>query len=249
MDLSIVIPALNEAAKIADDVQAAAGFIQKAGLEGEVIVVDDGSTDSTSSAARSAPLPEGAALQVIRSERNRGKGSAVRQGVLASQGEVVLFADSGTCVPYQEALPYIHLLRRGELDLAWASRRLPQTVILRDRPWRRRILSRLFHLAAVCLAGLPRWISDSQCGFKLYRGETARRLYRDCRTRGFLFDLEIILRARNLGLRMREFPVTWTCDLDTRLRPGSQAPRVIKELLQVRRFSREKSPGDPSGKP
>ena len=248
MDISVVIPALNEAAKISRDLQAAARFFREAGFRGEVIVVDDGSTDGTSRTASDTEVPQEAEIRVITLEENRGKGFAVRTGILASRGDIVLFADSGTCVPFGNALPMIEKLRQGELDMAWASRRHKDTVIKRNRSWGRRLLSRLFHEAAVLLAGLPRWISDSQCGFKLYRGDVARRLYRACRTHGFMFDLEIILRARVQGLRMAEFPVEWTCDLDTRLRPGTQAPRVLKELIRVRRLAAsEESAGDPTG--
>jgi dolichyl-phosphate beta-glucosyltransferase len=241
-DISVVIPALDEARKIRKDVESAAAFFQESGLRGEVIVVDDGSSDGTDAAARGASVPAGMELKVIRLEKNRGKGFAVRTGVMASQGDVVLFADSGSCVPYADALPQIRRIRAGELDVALASRRHPQTVIHRDRPWKRRFLSRVFHLAAVLVAGLPRGISDPQCGFKLYRGDAARELYSACRTSGFLFDLEIILRARRRGMRMEEFAVRWTCDLDTRLRPGSDAPLVLRELLQLRRLSGGRSP-------
>jgi dolichyl-phosphate beta-glucosyltransferase len=247
-DISVVIPALDEAQKIRQDVESAAAFFRDSGLRGEVIVVDDGSSDGTAAAAREAEVPSGTELRVIRLERNRGKGFAVRTGVLASSGEVVLFADSGNCVPYANALPLIRRIRAGELDVALASRRHRETVIHRDRPWKRRLLSRLFHLAAVLVAGLPRGISDSQCGFKLYRGDAARELYRACRTSGFMFDLEIILRAQKRGLRIAEFPVEWTCDLDTRLRPGSDAPRVLRELLKVRRLIRKNTGGRPPGK-
>jgi dolichyl-phosphate beta-glucosyltransferase len=235
-DLSIVIPALNEARKIRRDVESAAAFLEEAGLSGEIFVVDDGSTDGTSEAARSSQIPPGTEVRVIRLEGNQGKGRAVRAGVLASRGEVVLFADSGSCVPFEDALPQFHRILEGEVDVALASRRHRETVIRRNRPWKRRLLSRLFHWAAVFVTRLPRGIRDSQCGFKLYRGVSARELFRACRTSGFLFDLEIILRARQAGLRIAEFPVEWTCDLDTRLRPGSDAPRVLRELLEIRRL-------------
>ena len=139
-DISVVIPALDEARKIRKDVESAAAFFRDSGLRGEVIVVDDGSSDGTDTAAREASVPAGMELKVIRLEKNRGKGFAVRTGVMASQGDVVLFADSGSCVPYADALPQIRRIRAGELDVALGSRRHPQTVIHRDRPWRRRFL-------------------------------------------------------------------------------------------------------------
>jgi hypothetical protein len=146
----------------------------------------------------------------------------------------VLYADSGTCIPYANALTVIRRIAAGELDMALASRRLKGTIIRRDRPLRRRIISRLFHRSAVMIAGLPRWITDSQCGFKVYEGKAARKLFAGLATPGFLFELEIILKALRRGYRLEEFPVEWTCDLDTRLRPVSQARGVLKELLKVR---------------
>jgi dolichyl-phosphate beta-glucosyltransferase len=121
-----------------------------------------------------------------------------------------------------------------------ASRRLKGTVICRDRPRKRRVLAWLFRKAALLIARLPRWITDSQCGFKIYRGELARELYAGLETTGFLFELEIILKALKKGLAVEEFPVTWTCDLDTRVRPASQAVPLLKELLAVRKIMNRK---------
>jgi dolichyl-phosphate beta-glucosyltransferase len=234
MDISIVIPAFNEAGKIGRDVEAAASFLCENGFGGEVIVVDDGSSDDTAGEARRANVPSPIQKVVLRLESNSGKGAAVRRGILESGGEVVLYADSGTCIPYANALPVIKRIATGELDIALASRRLKGTLIRRNRPLRRRIISRLFHRAAVIVAGLPRRITDSQCGFKVYQGKAARELFAGLATPGFLFELEIILKALRRGLRIKEFPVEWTCDLDSRLRPASQAKGVLKELLKVR---------------
>ena len=237
-DISIVIPAFNEAAKIAGDIEDAARFFEKHGFSGEVIVADDGSTDGTSVAARSAKAPPSVRLETVRLGQNAGKGFALKAGILASSGGVVIFADSGTCVPYGDALPWIRRIREGELDIAMASRRLEQTVIRRDQPLGRRLLGRAFRLAAIMIVGLPRRITDSQCGFKIYGGDVARALFAGLETPGFLFELEIILKALRLGYRIEEFPMTWTCDPDTRMRPASQARGIFRELFAVRRIVR-----------
>ncbi len=252
MDLSIVIPALNEASKIRFDVEAAAGFIDREKMTGEIIVVDDGSTDGTSQEARKASIPPSVSLQVIRLEKNKGKGFAVKTGILTSRGDVVLFADSGTCVPYANALPQIEKIRAGDVDIAIASRRLKETVIKRNRSILRRVLSWIFRQAALMLTDLPRRITDTQCGFKIYDGAVARELFQGCVTYGFMFELEVLLRALKRGYRIEEFPVEWTCDLDTRLKPAGDAVNVLKELLKVRSLIKEEKSDeqkDSTGKP
>jgi len=239
MDLSIVIPAYNEESKIKRDVEQAALFLNQHSMEGEIIVVDDGSEDRTVEAVSKAQAGPSAELNIIPLQKNRGKGFAVKTGILASKGEVVLFADSGTCVPYENALPSIKRIRDGEVDIALASRYAKETIIRRNRPLPRRILSRLFHWAAVWIAGLPKKISDSQCGFKIYNGDVGRELFSQCLITGFLFDLEIILRALKKGCSITEFPVEWTCDLDSRLRPASQAKQVLKDLIKVRKIAKQ----------
>jgi len=239
MDISIVIPAYNEAGKIGRDVEAASTFLRESGFGGEVIIVDDGSTDDTAGEARRTAVAPPIRKTVLRQESNSGKGAAVRRGILESRAEVVLYADSGSCIPFANALPVIKRITAGELDIGLASRRLKGTAIRRDQPLRRRIISRLFHRAAVLVAGLPRWITDSQCGFKVYQGKAARELFAGLSTPGFLFELEIILKALRRGFRLEEFPVEWTCDLDTRLRPASQAGGVLKELLRVRSLAKK----------
>lgn len=233
MDLSIVIPAYNEAHKIARDIAAASEFLQRHHLSGEVIIADDGSHDGTSDAARKCVAPAGIGLQVL-SLPHRGKGAAVRDGMLATHSDYAMFADSGVCVPYDDALQGLTMIRDGECDIANGSRKLPESKIESPQSFYRRTLSRMFRWAVAHYMSLPPGLSDTQCGFKVYRGEVARELYAACHTAGFMFDLEILIRARVAGYTVAEFPVHWAWDRDSRLKPARILLRTLLDLRDVK---------------
>jgi len=235
MDLSIVIPAYNESTKITSDVKAAAKFLQNSNLQGEIIVVDDGSTDSTDQVAQKVKVLTSVKLKVVCCEQHRGKGYAVRTGMSQTTGKYVMFADSGLCVPFGNALPGLEMLQDGSCDIAHGSRKLQESDILRDQPWRRQVSSRLFKWLTRRLVQIPDELSDTQCGFKLYKGDVARKLYSQCITDGFMFDVEIILRAQKKGYRIKEFPIEWTCDLDSRLSLARVPWPVFSELRAIKR--------------
>ena len=115
------------------------------------------------------------------------------------------------------ALLGLEMLRDDACDLAHGSRRHIASDILKSQPWYRRMLSRAFKATVRMLLRVPRELTDTQCGFKMYRGDVARELYGQCITDGFMFDIEVILRAAKKGYRIAEFPVEWTCDIDSRL--------------------------------
>jgi dolichyl-phosphate beta-glucosyltransferase len=235
MDLSIVIPAYREAGKIGHDVEAAGAFLVSAGLSGEVIVVDDGSDDGTREAALAAPLPAGIERQVLSYQPHRGKGFAIRTGMKAARGEFAMFADSGSCVPFENALRGLAMIRSGACDIAQGSRKLPDSTIRRPQTFRRRVLSRMFRAVVRRFMGTPRDLTDTQCGFKIYRGDVARELFAESECDGFMCDIDILLRALRHGYRVREFPVEWRCDLDSRLHPARGAAGTFAELAAIKR--------------
>lgn len=235
MELSIVIPVLNESGKIGEDIEAAAEFLESEKLAGEIIVVDDGSTDNTAEVARNTQIASTVNLSVIRSEENRGKGWSVRAGVLESKGGFVMFADSGSCVPYKNALRGLRLLRDGQCDIAHASRKLVESSIERYQSWYRRVCSGIFRFVIICLMGISKELTDSQCGFKIYRGDVARELYSSCIIEGFMFDVEIILRAQKCGYKIKEFPIEWTCDRDSRLSVMYNSRIMLSELMTIKK--------------
>lgn len=237
MDLSIVIPALDESKKIGRDIKEAAAFLEGNDLTGEIIVVDDGSKDNTAEVARNALIdpPAGIKVKVERYAQHRGKGYAIRTGIKQTSSEYVMFADSGRCVPYGDVLRGLELLKSGVCEIAHGSRKMNGCHIERTQSLYRRICSKLFHWFVIYYMKVPAEFSDTQCGFKIYKGDVARHLYGDCITEGFIFDVEIILRAQKEGYRIKEFPIDWTCDRDSRLSPTRSSWRVLSELITIKR--------------
>ena len=235
MDISVIIPALNEQHKIVQDIEETANFLAQSNLSGEIIVVDDGSRDKTSDLANKSILPPSVSLKVITFKQHHGKGFAVRTGVLDSQGNFVMFMDSGRNVPLTYILTGLELIQSGSCDIAIGSRHLPGSIIYKPLIWYRRLFSIIFRIVVKFYLNIPKHLTDTQCGFKIYQGKVARELYASCISNGFIFDVEIILRAQNKGRCMREFEIEWTCDRDTRLSISS-TPIMIKELIDLKKI-------------
>jgi len=235
MDISIIIPAFEESRKIGRDIEAAAAFIESNHLAGEIIVVDDGSRDNTATAAKNVETSPAIPLKVVRLHHHRGKGCAIRTGIKETSGEYAMFADSGCCVPYRNVLRGLRLLKSEVCDIAHGSRKLPESKILKSQGWYRRTCSLTFRWFINNVMKIPFELTDTQCGFKIYRGDVARTLYNQCITDGFMFDVEIIMRARKQGYRIKEFPIEWTCDNDSRLSPTRSLWHILFELITIKR--------------
>lgn len=235
MDLSMIIPVWNERPKVVRDIRQAADFLVRNKLRGEILVVDDGSSDGTAQTARSAGIPDSVRLEVIASSEHCGKGFAVKTGMLRAQGKIALFIDSGSCVPHEDILTGMACIRSGRCEIAHGSRFLKESEILKPQNPRRRIGSFLFRHFIRFYVNAPTHLTDTQCGLKLYRGETARRLFSACETEGFMFDIEIILRAQEQGARICEFPIHWSSDPDSRLCLSRALFSVFKELYEIKK--------------
>ncbi len=236
MDLSIVIPVFNESAKIAKDISTATAFLHENRMEGEIIVVDDGSVDDTVKSAKNAEshMPNNTILEVIRTE-HRGKGHAIRTGMKATHGDYVMFADSGGCVPFMDTFRGLQLIKDNECDIAHGSRKMKGCHIIRKQNAYRRICSKLFHWLVIKDMGVPAELTDTQCGFKIYRGDVGRNLYSQCFIDGYTIDIEVVLRALKEGYKIKEFAIDWICDPDSRLLPVRNSWQILRELLQIRR--------------
>jgi len=237
MRLSIVIPAFDESGKIGGDIKSACEFLRGKDFAGEIIVVDDGSEDKTAEEAIKAgrDCRGTVEVKVIRNENHRGKGYAIRCGIKQTSGDYVMFADSGNCVPYDNVSRGMELITSSQCDIAHGSRKLAGVEIVRGQGLYRHICSALFHWFVVHIIRVPAELTDTQCGFKIYKGDVARELYGECITDGFMFDIEIILRAMKRGYKIKEFPVYWTCDRDSRLSPAKSVRRILAELIRIKR--------------
>lgn len=235
MDLSIIIPVFNEGKKIEKDLQQAAQFLFSQKMTGEIIISDDGSTDDTLHFLNNIEIDPPISLKILDNRDHKGKGYAVKAGIMESSSDLILFIDSGSCVPYSDLLPGINMIRTGQCDIAHGSRFMKDSKITRKKQWYRRIMSSAFRRFIHLWARIPEHLTDTQCGLKIYKKEAAFKLYQLCITEGFMFDIEIILRAVKAGYKIREFPITWTADLDSRLSPAASFFQMISELGSIKR--------------
>jgi len=208
--LSIVIPAYNESARIGKTLRELLAYLEDQPGGGEVIVVDDGSKDDTTGVAegvfkeRPARNVEG---RVIRVEPNRGKGHAVRTGLLAARSRVAAFFDADLSMPVTETPKLVEPIRSGQYDVVFGSRALDRRLIGTHQPWAREQSGRVFNLVMKVLTGLP--FKDTQCGFKAFRMDVCRAVVEGALIDRFGFDVELLFIAHRAGLRMLEYPVRW----------------------------------------
>jgi len=230
--LSVVIPAYNEEAKIKQDLESLFAYLRQQPYATEALVVDDGSADRTAEIARGMAGP-GRDLRVLGLARNQGKGRAVKTGIMAARGRYILVVDAGSCVPYENLERGLGLLEAGGCDAALGSRAAAGALIRQRQPLHRRLGAWVFR-RVLCAAMGVRGVTDTQCGFKLFERDAALAIFSRNRINGFMFDVETVLNARRLGVRLAEFPVDWTNDLDTRFRLVRGSLRNIKDLIRLR---------------
>jgi dolichyl-phosphate beta-glucosyltransferase len=232
--LSIVVPAYNEAARLGASLRTILAYLHQRREESELIVVDDGSNDDTAVVAEQSLADSGAvATRVIRYEANRGKGHAVRVGLLAAGANIALFSDADLSTPITEAPKLIDPIRNGECDLTFGSRALDRSLIGVHQPWRREQGGRVFNLIVRLATGLPFW--DTQCGFKAFRLNVCRPLIEAAQIDRFGFDVELIYLAHLAHLRLREVPVRWNHDPASKVEVMRDSFRMVDEVRRIRR--------------
>lgn len=235
-DVSIVIPAYAEEHRIGRAVTALRRFAGGFPRLREVIIVVEPSGDRTVEVAHEAadgdPL-----IRMHVEEGHRGKGYAVRLGMLMAEGDLVFFMDTDLSVPLSHVAPFVGVFDgQPGTDIVIGNRRLPSSVIARHQSWLRERAGRCFNRAVRAL-GLSA-STDTQCGFKAFRREAAREIFGRAQIDGFAFDTEILLLAQRLGCHIEERPVEWFNDHESKFRALSDGWRSLRDLWRVRRMFR-----------
>ena len=206
-------------------------FFRDRGIEGEIILADDGSTDATAAVFQRAEVAHsrlGLTFKLLRLP-HRGKGAAIRAGVEAATGDPIVFLDADLTIPVEIVDLFMGALDTGA-DIAIASRYVPGSIV--DRPWWRRVMGDIYRALVHLL--VPTNIRDTQCGGKMYTAEAAKDLFARQRLNGFAFDAEVLFLAQREGYTVREVPFALRQHRETRIDFLADAPKMLRDLFVIR---------------
>jgi len=226
VDLSVVIPAYNEADRLGPSLERALAYVERRGLDAEILVADDGSRDRT---VEIASFYADRGVRVIRLPENRGKGAAVKAGVAASRGQRILVSDADFSTPIEE----IEKLeaRLPEAEVVIGSRSVPGADIVERQPFYRELMGKTFN--RIIRLFWVRGLADTQCGFKLLAGEPGRAIGRELTIEGFAYDVELIWLARRHGLRVAEVGVVWRNSAASKVHPLRAPIAMLWDLARM----------------
>jgi dolichyl-phosphate beta-glucosyltransferase len=236
MDVSLIIPAYNESDRIGASLEKSLEWARQQAFSVEILVVDDGSRDNT---VEVVERHVGETIRLLAQPKNKGKGAAVRRGMLEATGTYRIFSDADFSTPITEAPKVLEQLK--SFDVVIGSRAIDASFIKEHQPWYRESMGKAFNFLVQALA-VP-GIHDTQCGFKGFRADAARAIFSRTKIDGFGFDVEVLFLARRLGLTIREIPVEWYNDPRSTLNPVADSLKMLRELLQVRRLHRTEDRG------
>jgi len=228
--LSVVIPMYNEAARFPQAAPRLLAYLQAQPYAYEIVVVSDGSTDETIAVAR-RELAADPALRVIENAPNRGKGHALRTGMTAAQGDIVLFTDADLSTPVEELDKFWPWLDQG-YEVVIGSRKMAGAQLTRRQPLLRETLGKVFTALSDVLA--TRNISDVTCGFKCFSRSAAHDLFRRGRINDWSYDAEILFLAQWRNYRLKEVPVRWHDEQGSKVHMLRDGLRALRGLLRIR---------------
>jgi len=224
--ISLVIPAYNEEKLIVSSIKNILTYMLKNKYNFEVIVVDDGSKDKTKEKVRSIKDKH---VKLLSYKPNKGKGHAVKKGMLAAKGDLLLFLDADLSTPIEEIEKFIPQTKK--YDVVIASRALKESKIKVHQPFYRELIGKVFNKMVQLLAV---WgIKDTQCGFKMFTRKAANIIFKRQRIHGWAFDVELLFIAKKYRLRIKETPVTWINEGDSRVSPIKSSIQMFIQILKI----------------
>jgi len=229
--ISVVIPAYNEENRISKTLYGIHDYLKTKDYDYEVIVVDDGSLDGTVLKAQESSLFKAGKLKIIKNGVNAGKGRAVKNGILNSSGELVLFSDADLSTPIREVDKFIEYINSGS-DMVIGSRSVLNSSVIVHQPWYRELMGKTFNLFVKLFV---MWgFNDTQCGFKLFRGDLAREIARHMRIDGFAFDVEMLYIAKAKKYNVKECGVTWENSPESKVKLFHGPVSMFFDLFKIK---------------
>ncbi|OAT83688.1 hypothetical protein A6M21_07580 [Desulfotomaculum copahuensis] len=228
--MSLVIPAYNEAARLPGTLHRVLGYLKRQPYRWELIVVDDGSTDDTAGICETHEP-----VRLIRNKVNMGKGYSVARGMLAARGERVIFTDADLAAPVEEIKKILVALDCADVAIGRRQTRVDQGIT-------RETLGKLFAYLTRMITGLP--FTDTQCGLKGFTLDAARAVFPRLTCRRFAFDVEALMLAQKLGLKVAEIPVAWRHVPGSKVSPVNDGWQMLKDTWRIRRELGELRAGD-----
>jgi dolichyl-phosphate beta-glucosyltransferase len=233
IELSIVIPVFNEENRVVDTLVQSETYLKSKRIPAEIIVVDDGSSDQTISVVEVFRKKKKLSkrLRIIRQPINRGKGAAVKAGVMAAKGQVVLYMDADNSTPLSEYEKFRGLLEKGT-DVVVGSRAVDRSLVKVHQPFYREAMGRIFNLfvQAVAIPG----VQDTQCGFKAFRRTAVRAIFPLQTIERFGFDVEVLYIARKKGFQISETPVHWINSPYSKVHVFRDSLEMLTDLIVIR---------------
>lgn len=228
MKISIVIPAYNEEKRIQKCLIEIDLFCKKRFEDYELIVVDDGSKDKTNEKAKQLKNKK---IKILKNTQNKGKGYSVKRGMLKSKYPLILFSDADLATPIEELPPMIEWINKG-YDLIIASRNMKGSNIVAKQPFYRQIAGKMFALFVRIFA--VQGFKDTQCGFKLFKEEAGKKIAKLQTIERFSFDVEMLIIAKKLGFKIKEVPVKWTNDINSKVNLKKDVFKMFKDIIKIR---------------
>ncbi len=231
--ISIIIPAYNESLRISKTLNKILSFIEDNNdYDFEIIVVNDGSNDNTNEVVLSF-----ANVVLIDNKVNKGKGSVIRQGMLSAQGDYLLFSDADLSTPIEELEKLLSFIK--DFDIVIGCRALQNDLIKEHQPFYREIMGKTFNLFVQLL--VVKGIKDTQCGFKLFKNEVAKKIFGSSKIDGFSFDVETIYLASKFRFKVKEVPVLWFNDDRSKVDPIKDSMKMFRELLVIKNLHKNQN--------